>query len=148
MEQCGVQYRVCAAGRDTLLAGTLEGDTLHFDIEGHRRRGILASTHDGFTLYLPEGACHFHEEVADTGEIENTDHDGGLRAPMNGTIVALLAPVGTRVETNTPLLIMEAMKMEHTLRAPYPGTVQAFHFQSGDLVDGGTMLLDFVACQE
>ena len=64
---------------------------------------------------------------------------------MNGTIVALLAAVGSTVEANTPLLVMEAMKMEHTIRAPVAGTVNAFYYRSGDLVDGGAELLDFTA---
>ena len=58
------QYLVRAAGRETLLEGALEGDILHLESEGHRRRGTLACTHDSFTLYLPEGACHFHEVPA------------------------------------------------------------------------------------
>jgi 3-methylcrotonyl-CoA carboxylase alpha subunit len=39
------------------------------------------------------------------------------------------------------------MKMEHTIRAPGPGTVQAFYYQSGDLVAGGAPLVDFVSTQ-
>ena len=148
LEQRGTQYRVRAAGHETLLAGTLEDDTLHLEIDGHRRRATLAHTHDSFTLYLPEGACHFHEVFADTGEAEDTGGDGGLRAPMNGTIVTLLARVGDQIETGAPLLVMEAMKMEHTIRAPCPGIVQAFYYESGDLVDGGAALVDFVVSEE
>ena len=143
VEQRGDRYRVFAAGSHTELAGSLVEDTLHLDIEGHRQRCTLARLQDGFTLYLPEGACHFREVTADTGERCHTTVEGGLRAPMNGTVIALLAPVGERVEPGTPLLIMEAMKMEHTIRAPGPGTVEAFHFGPGDLVDGGATLLDF-----
>ena len=94
VEQRGSQYLVSAAGCETVLEGTLEGDILHFEIAGHRRHGTLACIHDSFTLYLPEGACHFHEVPADTGETDESCSDGGLRAPMNGTIVALLAQVG------------------------------------------------------
>ena len=120
VEQRGAQYLVRVAGRETLLEGALDGDILHLESEGHRRRGTLACTHDGFTLYLPEGACHFHEVLADTGEADESGSASGLRAPMNGTIVALLAQVGVLVDTGTPLLVMEAMKMEHTIRAPGP----------------------------
>ena len=49
------------------------------------------------------------------------------------------------MEANAPLLVMEAMKMEHTIRAPDAGTVNAFYYQPGDLVDGGAELLDFSA---
>ena len=64
---------------------------------------------------------------------------------MNGTIVALLAKVGSTVEANTPLLVMEAMKMEHTIRAPANGTVESFYYDAGDLVDGGAELVKFEA---
>ncbi len=148
VEQRGAHYRVRAAGRETLLEGTLTGDILHVEIEGHRRRGTLARTQDGFTLYLSEGACHFHDVRSDTGEADQAGSAGGLRAPMNGTIVALLAQVGVLVDTGTPLLVMEAMKMEHTIRAPGPGVVQAFYYQSGELVAGGAALLDFAASEE
>ena len=148
VEQRGDDYIVTAAGRETCLRGELQGDTLHLDAEGHRQRGTLARTHDGFTLYLPEGACHFREVPPDTGEADAAGADAGLAAPMNGTIVALLADVGSTVEADAPLLVMEAMKMEHTIRAPAAGVVQAFYYQPGDLVDGGAELLDFAASEE
>ena len=66
-----------------------------------------------------------------------------MTAPMNGTIVALLVDVGATVESGTPLLVMEAMKMEYTIRAPEAGELRAFYYQPGDLVDGGAELLDF-----
>jgi 3-methylcrotonyl-CoA carboxylase alpha subunit len=44
--------------------------------------------------------------------------------------------------------VMEAMKMEHTIRAPGPGVVQAFYYQSGELVAGGAALLDFAGSEE
>ncbi|MFL3653809.1 MAG: biotin carboxylase N-terminal domain-containing protein [Halioglobus sp.] len=148
LEQQGKQYRVRAAGHETLLAGTLVDDRLHLEIDGHQRRATLAHTHDRFTLYLPEGACHFHPIFADTGEPEDASGGGGLQAPMNGTIVMLLAGVGDKIEAGAPLLVMEAMKMEHTIRAPCAGTVQTFYYKSGDLVDGGAVLVDFVVNEE
>jgi 3-methylcrotonyl-CoA carboxylase alpha subunit len=145
VEQRGSDYRVDAAGRQTSLRGELQGDTLHLDVEGHRQRGTLAITHDGYTLYLPQGACHFQEVHPDTGEADAAGADAGLSAPMNGTIVALLAEVDASVEADAPLLVMEAMKMEHTIRAPTAGMVKRFYFQPGELVDGGAELLDFAA---
>jgi 3-methylcrotonyl-CoA carboxylase alpha subunit len=143
IEQRGERYLVSAAGRETELQGHLQGDVLHLDVEGHRQRGVLARTEDGFTLYLSRGACHFREVLPDTGEADASGADSGLVAPMNGTIVTLLVEPGARVEENTPLLVMEAMKMEHTIRAPATGTVESFFYQPGDLVDGGAELLSF-----
>ncbi len=148
VEQRRSEYRVSAAGAECVLECSLVGDTLQYEIAGHRRCGALVSTHDGFTLYLAEGACHFREVPPDTGESDSHSGNTGLRAPMNGTIVALLVEPGTQVDANAPLLVMEAMKMEHTIRAPAAGVVQAFYYQRGDLVSGGAALLDFAAIEE
>ena len=148
VEQLQDHYRVRAAGRETRLGGRLEGDTLHIDRDGHRQRGTLAQTHDGFTLYLSEGACHFREVLPDIGEADGAGADAGLTAPMNGTIVDLMVEPGSTVAADAPLLVMEAMKMEHTIRAPAAGVVEAFYFQPGDLVDGGAELVSFTPEQE
>jgi 3-methylcrotonyl-CoA carboxylase alpha subunit len=62
---------------------------------------------------------------------------------MHGTVVALLVELGTTVEKGMPLMVMEAMKMEHTMTAPTHGSVATFHFQAGDTVSQGDVLLDF-----
>ncbi|MBN9421783.1 MAG: 3-methylcrotonyl-CoA carboxylase [Candidatus Accumulibacter sp. 66-26] len=70
---------------------------------------------------------------------------GGLSAPMPGKVVTLLAAPGQRVEKGAPLLILEAMKMEHTITAPKNGTVKAFRYAAGDQVADGAELVDFAA---
>ncbi|GBG03335.1 3-methylcrotonyl-CoA carboxylase subunit alpha [Azospira sp. I13] len=69
---------------------------------------------------------------------------GGLTAPMPGKVVALLAQPGP-VEKGAPLLILEAMKMEHTITAPKTGTLKAFRFAVGEQVADGAELVDFEA---
>ena len=75
---------------------------------------------------------------------ENEEGAGGLRAPMSGKIVALFAEVGASVEKGTPLLAMEAMKMEHVIKAPANGVVVAYHCEVGEQVSDGTDLVEFV----
>ena len=69
--------------------------------------------------------------------------EGGLLAPMPGKVISLIAPVGAAVEKGAPLLILEAMKMEHTINAPAAGTVKAFRFVVGDQVGDGDELVEF-----
>ena len=71
--------------------------------------------------------------------------EGGLTAPMPGKVIALIAPVGARVEKGAALLILEAMKMEHTIAAPAAGTVKAFLFNVGEQVSDGAELVEFEA---
>jgi 3-methylcrotonyl-CoA carboxylase alpha subunit len=71
------------------------------------------------------------------------DHAGGLKAPMPGKVIALIAAAGSVVEKGAPLLVLEAMKMEHTISAPAKGLVKAFHFAAGDQVTDGVDLVDF-----
>jgi 3-methylcrotonyl-CoA carboxylase alpha subunit len=70
---------------------------------------------------------------------------GRLTAPMPGKVIALLAEAGATVEKGAPLLVLEAMKMEHTVKAPRAGRVAAFRFQPGDQVSEGVELVDFEA---
>ena len=103
----------------------------------------IAITESGFDLFTPEGFFHCSEVGPDLGlDTDNTD-GGSLRAPMNGTVVSLLVETGTPVSKGDTLLVMEAMKMEHTIDAPADGMVTEFYFQPGDLVDGDAYLLAF-----
>jgi len=76
---------------------------------------------------------------------QNAAHAGALRSPMPGKIIALLADPGAVVEAGAPLLVMEAMKMEHTISAPFKGVVKAFFCQTGEQVPDGVELIHLAA---
>ncbi|HZV92300.1 MAG TPA: biotin/lipoyl-containing protein, partial [Caldimonas sp.] len=71
------------------------------------------------------------------------EEGSGLLAPMPGKVIALVASPGAAVDKGAPLLMLEAMKMEHTITAPHAGTVKAFRYAVGDQVDEGASLVDF-----
>ena len=66
---------------------------------------------------------------------------GSLAAPMPGKVIALHVKAGDRVEKGAPLLVLEAMKMEHTISAPAAGVVKAIHYAPGEQVPEGAELL-------
>ena len=66
-------------------------------------------------------------------------------APMPGTVTRILAEPGTDVPRGAPLIVIEAMKMEHTLRAPADGHLKALKCAVGDVVQEGAELADFEA---
>ena len=79
-------------------------------------------------------------------ESETGEEDaGGLTAPMPGKILAVLATAGSLVEKGAPLVVMEAMKMEHTIAAPTKGRVTAILYAVGDQVAEGADLIGFEA---
>jgi 3-methylcrotonyl-CoA carboxylase alpha subunit len=98
-----------------------------------------------FTLFNNDTHASFDVVLPSLGDDSDAGHDANFDAPMNGTIVALLVEPGTKVEKGQPILIMEAMKMEHSIVAPKDGVVDSFYFNAGELVDGGATLLAFTA---
>lgn len=79
------------------------------------------------------------------GDHSSSTKGGSLTAPMPGKIVAHLANIGDAVDAGAPLLVMEAMKMEHTLNAPSKGVVKGYPFPAGAQVSDGAVLVDFDA---
>ena len=73
---------------------------------------------------------------------------GALVAPMSGTVTAVMVKSGDAVQQGTPLIAIEAMKMEHTIRAPADGIIEAVHFTLGQQVEGGAQLVDFKPADE
>jgi 3-methylcrotonyl-CoA carboxylase alpha subunit len=71
----------------------------------------------------------------------DAEHEGRLTAPMPGKVIAVLVEAGASVEKGAPLLVMEAMKMEHTIVAPATGKVGEILFAVGDQVSDGAQLL-------
>ena len=86
--------------------------------------------------------CRLHliDPLAHAGEEESPG--GHLRAPMAGTVVAVAVKPGDRVAKGATLIILEAMKMEHTIVAPAPGVVTAVNYRVGDRVKDGADLVD------
>jgi 3-methylcrotonyl-CoA carboxylase alpha subunit len=78
-------------------------------------------------------------------EVEGGAHGGGLAAPMPGKVIAVLVAAGASVERGAPLVIMEAMKMEHTITAPGAGTVKEILYAVGEQVAEGAELIRFDA---
>src|SRR3546814_14291823 len=65
---------------------------------------------------------------------------GALLAPMPGSVIAVHAAPGDTVAEGQPIIVMEAMKMQHTVSAPYAGTVTELPARTGDQVEAGAVL--------
>jgi 3-methylcrotonyl-CoA carboxylase alpha subunit len=106
-------------------------------------RGTVVREADVFHVFT--GGAHrmlaYKDPLADAGQIDA--EDSHLTAPMPGKILAVLAGTGDKVKKGVPLLIMEAMKMEHTIVAPANGVIESVMYAVGDQVAEGAQLLTF-----
>jgi 3-methylcrotonyl-CoA carboxylase alpha subunit len=138
----GGERQAVALERSAASTWQLHGEQLGHDQGGIRRRHLAVRR--GGTLFLRwDGEMHAVETFDPIAEAEAShSHQGGLGAPMNGSIVRVMVAPGQVVEAGTALVVLEAMKMEHSIRAPHAGTVKALFCQEGDMVSEGTVLVE------
>jgi 3-methylcrotonyl-CoA carboxylase alpha subunit len=118
----------------------VDGDRIWFvEHGGHRRQARVVAS--GARVYvLSEGTTFAFIEQPRFPDHAAKVVAGGLVAPMPGKVVKVLVEAGQAVDAGSPLLVLEAMKMEHTVRAADAGTVQAIHVAVGDQVDADRLL--------
>jgi len=111
-------------GRSVRLVGVLDGDSAHW-------------LGDGNELHAVDGRLRGARRDVPTAT-------GLLLAPMHGRVVETHVVAGASVEAGALLLVIEAMKMEHPVRAPHAGTVAALHVRGGDQVATRQPLVEVV----
>jgi 3-methylcrotonyl-CoA carboxylase alpha subunit len=131
-------------GQTTTAAGSFAGASeLRVDLGGRRINVTVVSANEKRHVFI-DGVCFIFSAIDPLFHAgSGGGAEGGLTAPMPGKVIALIAPVGARVEKGAPLLILEAMKMEHTIAAPAAGLVKAFLFSVGEQVSDGAELVEF-----
>ena len=133
------------SGREVPVRGApAAGGRWEVEVDGARRSAAFVAEGERLTVF--RGGCRRvfvrHDPGAASGGIEMA---GGLTAPMPGRVVSVLVEPGQRVRAGQALLVLEAMKMEHTLTAPADGTVEEVRFAPGDLVDEAIELVVLAA---
>ncbi len=141
----GDAFRLTLGGRSVLARGELTGDgRIAAEFDGHREAPVAIAAGAAWQIFL-RGAAYKLDWLDPLDVASEGPGHGGLAAPMPGRVIALLAEPGVRVEKGAPLLILEAMKMEHKLSAPAAGTVKQFFCAVDDQVNDGAELVEFEA---
>jgi 3-methylcrotonyl-CoA carboxylase alpha subunit len=152
--QYPVTVRFLAAGQRALIAGheyALEGERLEADLllvrlDGRAFKVRALREAQDWHLFGDAGYRRF----ALRDELHGLDVDAGggsLAAPMPGKIIAVMVEPGQKVDKGAPLVILEAMKMEHTIAAPADGVVKEVHYAPGEQVLEGAELIAFEALE-
>lgn len=127
------------------FACTCQADDIRINLGTRRAHGQVHA--DGETFHVFYAGRHVSlawlDPLAHAGETES--EGGKLTAPMPGKVIAVMVEAGSTVTRGTPLLVMEAMKMEHTISAPVDGVVSEVLYGVGEQVAEGSQLLAFEA---
>lgn len=118
----------------------VEGDRVWFVEGGGHRRTARVAVAGARAWVLSDGELFAFVEQPRFVEPGAHAVAGGLVAPMPGKIVKVLVAEGQEVAAGAPLVVLEAMKMEHTVRAAAAGRVGALHVAVGDQVDADRLL--------
>ena len=135
-------YQLDLPGGNWHVSGEIASDgDLLADIDGRRLRAAVIK-HDRELTILQRGRAWLltlYDPRLDA--MEGEESAGGLIAPMPGTVVAVRVAPGDYVRRGDPLMLVEAMKMEHSICAPFDGEVREICFAVGDQVEEGSELL-------
>jgi 3-methylcrotonyl-CoA carboxylase alpha subunit len=118
----------------------VDGDRLWFVEHGGHRRTLRVARAGARIWVLSEGRQLAFVEQPQFTEPGHEVVAGGLTAPMPGKVVKVLVAEGQEVAAHAALIVLEAMKMEHTVRASEAGVVRALHVAVGDQVDTDRVL--------
>jgi 3-methylcrotonyl-CoA carboxylase alpha subunit len=134
---------------DHTVRGTVDADGMVKAVVDGRGLGArVVAVGTDLTVFLTGRTCRL--AIADPALLAAAD-DGDtpvLASPMPGKVVVVNVAAGDAVAAGTTLLVLEAMKMEHAIKAPVDGTVTAVHYNVGDQVDEGVDLLAFEAAEQ
>jgi 3-methylcrotonyl-CoA carboxylase alpha subunit len=137
IEHEGASWRVSA--------GIDPDGMLNADIGERHFRARVIRVEDVVHVWMKGRAHAFAVVDPDRRQAASRTAQGHLMAPMPGRIIAVLVEAGTSVVRGQALLTMEAMKMEHTVAAPFDGIVEALRYGVGDLVAEGADLIHITA---
>ncbi len=139
-------YRLALPG-GSLTASAVRPDAARIEATLGERRLKARVVRDGRLLWVlgPQGLVRLELEDPHGGEALDAGAGGRLVAPMPGKVIAVSVAEGQDVAKGALLMILEAMKMEHSIVAPAEGRVTAVRYAPGDLVKEGAELISFEA---
>jgi 3-methylcrotonyl-CoA carboxylase alpha subunit len=138
LQVADLAYAADAGGAGTIAARLVE----------RRRHARCRVEGAQVTLWEDDARYDFSVEDPRTREFTASATTGGLTTPLPGVVVSVPVSVGQKVAAGEVLMVIEAMKMEHTITAPYAGTVQAIRFSRGDRVPEASQLLELAAAED
>jgi len=147
VESGQVRVTIDGVAKDALARAVRPGtwslvvDNHQFLVDLDKRRDAIAATVGASSVTLKvEDALH--RRLATAAHVRERVGGETLRAPIAGKVVKVLVAVGDVVAPHTPVIVLEAMKMENEIVSEHGGTVKAIHKQAAQAVDTGDLLIE------
>lgn len=134
-------FLVKTTEREYSLAAHYQHQRLTLDDGKQTSSAWIESNASQLIVYLENGLVEIERFSWSASNANTTANPGLLSAPMPATIVALLKKQGDIIKKGEHLMVLEAMKMEHTIQAPRDGTIAEFFYDVGAQVNEGAELL-------
>jgi 3-methylcrotonyl-CoA carboxylase alpha subunit len=133
------EFEITVPGHAAMRAqrATLDGPELQVALDGARRRAVVIEDGAAIDLLCDGRSWRLWLEDPIAQAAHETVGSGRLKAPMPSAVVEVLVAPGDRVQRNQPLVVLEAMKMEHVVRSPGAGVVTAIHCAAREKVAEG-----------
>lgn len=135
------QFKVRLNEREYFITAELNGEQLRLELNQQNYQATIDNTSQALTLYTANGQISIERFNWNTLGAHAATHKGQLTAPMPATVVAILKNIGEIVKTGDRLIVLEAMKMEHTIHAPTDGVLAEIFYAVGAQVNEGAELL-------
>jgi acetyl/propionyl-CoA carboxylase alpha subunit len=145
LEKSGDGFNV-TAGDQTSFIRLLKSMPPHFvlEVDGLRQNVLAISSGDRTWVQTSDRTLSLSWVDPMPATSSEDSAAGSLRAPMPGKIIQVFVSDGDTVQTGDTLMILEAMKMEHRISAPYSGQVERINYATGDAVQADEILLALV----
>ena len=129
----------------TIADHRVQGDRVWGVLDGQTFQAKVIPNQDLYSVIYEGRTYQIRYQDPFAINISSDENEGHLVAPMPGRVTTVLVQEGEQVDKGMPLMILEAMKMEHTIRAPLAGQVEKLYFAQGDFVDEKEELISIVA---
>lgn len=124
-----------------VMKAQMQQDELHITVQQQIHKAIVTKVDHELTIFTEQGPCVVEQFNWNKLDVQHSTLKGQLTAPMPATVVAILKHIGESVKAGDKLIVLEAMKMEHTIHAPIDGVLKDVFYSVGSQVTEGAELL-------
>ncbi|CZR26393.1 Acetyl-/propionyl-coenzyme A carboxylase alpha chain [Legionella pneumophila] len=135
------KFKAKIENKEMVIHARYDIDQLIIEIDQKSVKARVENKDHHLIFYTDKGQLSIERFYWSKLDAQTSAHKGQLTAPMPATVVAILKNIGEQVKAGESLIVLEAMKMEHTIHAPIDGILSDIFYSVGSQVSEGAELL-------